>query len=173
MSLYLLSGTPTFTNRAKVTLCPFSVSLPLGDCYGQGCIAVPWLLLLKMGPGTLMRPDFHAPSLWSWEDTSVASVSILETFLAFFFFFSSSIPHLQLIVCGSLCSVLHYTSDCCFLPYTSSKQTSDCQHSERTQPSAPDFEDLEMVTYFLVPDHLQTMMPLLAHFQAMSLILER
>lgn len=30
-----------------------------------------------------------------------------------------------------------------------------------------------MVTYFLVPDHLQTMMPLLAHFQAMSLILER
>lgn len=53
MSLYLLSGAPTFTNRAKVTPCPFAVALPLGGCYGQGCIAVPWLLLLEMGPGTL------------------------------------------------------------------------------------------------------------------------
>lgn len=53
MSLYLLSGAPTFTSRAKVTPCPFAVALPLGGCYGQGCIAVPWLLLLEMGPGTL------------------------------------------------------------------------------------------------------------------------
>lgn len=44
MSLYLLSGAPTF---------PFAVALPLGGCYGQRCIAVPWLLLLEMGPGTL------------------------------------------------------------------------------------------------------------------------
>lgn len=30
-----------------------------------------------------------------------------------------------------------------------------------------------MVTYFLVPDHLQTTMPLFVCFQAVSLILER
>lgn len=29
-----------------------------------------------------------------------------------------------------------------------------------------------MVTYFFVPDHLQTTMPLFARFQAVSLILE-
>lgn len=108
MSLYLLSGTPTFTNRAKVTLCPFAVGQPLGGCYGQGCITVPWLLLLEMGPGTLVRPDFHVPSLWSWEDTSVASVSILETFLAFFFLFLFHSPSAAYCVWQPLlCSALY------------------------------------------------------------------
>lgn len=55
-------------------------------------------------------------------------------FWLFFSFFSSSVPHLQLTVRGSLRSAL-YTSDCCFLPYTLSKQTSDCRHPEPSPSS--------------------------------------
>lgn len=153
--------------------CPWGAVTGRGALQSLGYYCWRWDLALY-----LVRPDFHAPSLWSWEDTSVASVSILQTFLAFFFFlFLFRSPSAAYCAWQPLLCTIPQTVAFCHTLCQSKPQTADIlspvpAQGTQPQPSASDFEDLEMVTYFFVPDHLQTTMPLFARFQAVSLILE-